>query len=255
MPILYDTYGLNGYIADVRFSNVATLYGSGNNPSSITVPTAPLTAIANTDLLLNLQDSAIPDLSGINNIDTVGNAKVAGTDPTKYGSNAMQFDGSGDYLSSTESITPMGTGAFTWECWCYITTSGSYQCLIDTRNSPSSGSSTGMALLINTGTYTPIAATTTTILTSSINVTQNSWTHVALTRSAGGTLTLWVNGQSGGSISNSTNLTDSALWIGGNNTSPYPAYLNGYLDDLRITKGVARYTANFTPPTDALPKF
>jgi hypothetical protein len=173
---------------------------------------------------------------------------------TPYGDNwSNYFDGSGDYLSATgSSATQMGTGAFTWECWCYVTTTASYQCLIDTRTSPSSGSSTGMALLLDTGTYTPIAATTSTVLTSSISVTANAWNHVALTRTSGGTLTIWVNGASGGTVSNSTNLTDTALWVGGNNTSPFPAYVNGYLSNVRIVKGSDLYTASFTPPTSPL---
>ena len=162
------------------------------------------------------------------------------------------FNGS-SYLSATGSAaTQMGTGAFTWECWCYILGTSSYQGFIDTRTSPSSGSATGIGLFLNTGTLTPIATTTGTILTSSINVTANSWNHVALTRSSGGTLTIWVNGSSGGTVSNSSNLTDTSIWVGGNSSSPYPAYVNGYLSNVRMTKGADLYTTPFTPPTSPL---
>jgi len=43
------------------------------------------------------------------------------------------------------------------------------------------------------------------------------------------------------------------IYVGRNIYTGYPNVLNGYIDDLRITKGVARYTANFTAPTAAFP--
>jgi len=74
----------------------------------------------------------------------------------------------------------------------------------------------------------------------------NTWTHLAVTRS-GTNLKAFVNGViSGTPITNSTQNYDTIKYIGRN---PAGEYFNGYIDDLRITKGVARYTANFTPPT------
>jgi hypothetical protein len=71
-----------------------------------------------------------------------------------------------------------------------------------------------------------------------------------------GTLVIYVNGVSGGSVANSINISDTGLTIGTPNdyrdgSSTY--HYNGYIDDLRVTKGVARYTSNFTPPTTAFP--
>jgi len=80
-------------------------------------------------------------------------------------------------------------------------------------------------------------------------ITANTWTHVALVR-VSGTVTLYVNGTAVGSGSAPGNCTGTNLVIGGYYSTGY--LYNGYLDDLRITKGVARYTANFTPPTSTL---
>lgn len=68
--------------------------------------------------------------------------------------------------------------------------------------------------------------------------------HIAVVRS-GSTITCYLNGTSVGSASNSTNLSDSKLTIGSavSNTN----LVTGYIDDLRITKGYARYTTSFTP--------
>ena len=81
----------------------------------------------------------------------------------------------------------------------------------------------------------------------------NQWQHIAVVRS-GSTITIYVNGVSQGTLSNSTNWSDSNLRISGfvdTQSSIYAYY--GYLDDFRITKGIARYTSNFTPPTAAFP--
>jgi hypothetical protein len=69
-----------------------------------------------------------------------------------------------------------------------------------------------------------------------------------LTRS-GTTVTLYVDGVSQGTYTYSASITQQALYVG---TGAGLGSFNGYIDDLRITKGFARYTANFTPP-DSLP--
>jgi hypothetical protein len=88
------------------------------------------------------------------------------------------------------------------------------------------------------------------IVATGINsVPLNAWVHLALVRSAGTTV-MYVNGSSVASTTTSFNDTAGGGIIGGfcdgGTYSP-----NGYLDEYRITKGVARYTANFTPPTQA----
>lgn len=84
----------------------------------------------------------------------------------------------------------------------------------------------------------------------------NTWYHVAVSRAAGSTR-LFVNGvQSGSTYVDSNNYGASApLGIGTYYAAGSPwttQTLNGYMQDLRITRGVARYTANFTPPTARL---
>lgn len=241
-----------GYFGDFRIvhSRVYT--------SNFTPPTSPLTAIANTELLLNFQDSAIPDLSGINNIDTVGNAKVGASDPTKYGSNAMQFDGTGDYI---EAVYPSGLYDgfndmdWTIEAWVYpkadeddrggivelYTTDTHYIRLMYLPGSTSGNVDfqfSGNGFDIQSGNFSELA-----------------WYHVAGV-SYNGTLTLYVNGTAIGSDSgyNLSSVVDPRVVIGFDLVN-VDRYTDGYIDDVRITKGVARYTADFTPPTAALPKF
>jgi hypothetical protein len=241
-----------GYISNVRVVKGTPVYTTNFIPS-----TTPLTPVTNT-VLLTCQSNRF--------IDT--NTQVAAKTVTPSGDTSVQafspfnptasysaatvggsgyFDGTGDYLSTSGgSATAMGTGDFTWELFVYITATAQFQDFIDTRSTPVLGSSDGFALTLNTGTLTPIVYTTSTLLSSSINVTLNAWTHLALTRS-GTTLTIWVNGVSGGTLTNSTNLSNQSLSIGGANTSS--VFTNGYISGLRITKGGALYTTTFTPPT------
>jgi len=83
------------------------------------------------------------------------------------------------------------------------------------------------------------------------NISATTWTHVALVRN-GSVFTPYINGVAGNTTTSAATLTTSTLplIIGatGAGTSPF----NGYIDDLRITKGYARYTSNFSPPTAAL---
>ena len=87
---------------------------------------------------------------------------------------------------------------------------------------------------------------------ASSHPTINTWNHIAVSRS-GSSLKVFLNGISVISLTNSVNFSRGGALIG-TVTETIGAYgINGYIDDLRVTKGVARYTANFVPPTTAFP--
>jgi len=241
----------NGYISDLRVVKGTAVYTSAFTP-----PTAPLTAVTNTELLLNFQDSAIPDLSGLNNIDTVGNAKVGGTDPTKYGSNSLKLDGSGDYLlfPSSESFG-YSTGDFTLECWVYKDANPSADAgIIEQRPASTNGNYPMLGLNSSGQLFYYVNAAYKISASASTALSNQAWDHVAYVRSGGNLGTLYINGTSVGTWVDTTDyVSETPLRVGEHAFSA--AQFNGFIDDLRITKGVARYTSNFTPPTDALPKF
>jgi hypothetical protein len=174
---------------------------------------------------------------------------VLNSDGTVYSAplGSAQFSGS-NYLSVAGGTgTAMGTGNFTWECWVYPTSSSDYQTFIDTRTNPVGGDTAGFYFGTDNNTLTPIFYTNELRLASSIDITLNTWNHVALTR-LNGTATLWVNGVSGGTVADTTSLSEQRVYIGGSTILPF----TGYISNLRIVKGRALYINNFTPPTGTL---
>ena len=233
-----------GYISNLRF-----LVGTALYTTSFTPPTAPVSAITNTQLLLNATNAGIYDATALNDMETVGNTQVS-TTQAKWGTSSMKFDGTGDNLIlASNQVMASGTGNFTWELWVYQTTNTSYQTYIDSRISTSN---TGLFLGTDTGTYRPTVFTGSgaALISGSSNISQNTWTHIALVRN-NNVLTLYKDGTSIGSTSNTLNLSSTKYYIGSDRTTAIT--LNGYMEDLRITNGVARYTANFTAPTAAFP--
>lgn len=203
--------------------------------------------IANTSLLLNFNNSGIYDASGRTVFESVGDARVA-HNIAKYGTGSLFLDGTNDYLKSPGPLN-LGTGDFTLECWWYpindntqeavfikigdhTTTSGIALCTDNSRG----------FFVYSGGGYTtsgnPAGAYPTT----------NAWNHLAVTR-ASGTLRTFVNGVLVESASYTSNLSSgtAGIIIGAFADNTYDAH--GYLDDVRITQGYARYTATFTAPT------
>jgi hypothetical protein len=236
-------YYLNGYISGLRVLN-------GTGYSTITVPAAPVTNITNTSLLLNFTNAGIYDATSKNDLETVGNAQISTAISAKWGSGSMYFDGNGDYLQTPSNpILPFGTGDFTIEFWAYWAGGSftSYATAIDTRNG-SVAAGLAIAANITTGAwYVSISAQE---ILGTVAAAA-SWQHIAVTRS-GTSLRLFVNGtQTGSTYTSSNDFSNTTLRVGLRPDNQYP--WNGYLQDLRITKGYARYTSNFTAPTAAFP--
>ena len=242
-PYNGGTIRYNGYLSSMRVVKATAVYDP--TQTTITVPTSPLTAVSGTSLLTNFTNAGIFDNTGKNNLETVGNAQID-TSVKKYGTGSMEFDGTGDWLlmPSNPNLS-MGTGDFTIEMWVYRNNNGCDLIFIG-------GAATGaLELYINGSNQLRIStysgASESIIATSSGSISSATWTHVAVTRS-GTSLRLFINGTIDGTATNSTNFSlGGTAYVGGT------AALNGYIDDLRITKGVARYTAAFTPPTAAFP--
>jgi hypothetical protein len=246
---------LNGYMSSFKISNVA---------ETITVPTSPLTSDANTTILLNFTNGSIIDNAMMNDLETVGNAQIS-TAQNKFGGSSILFDGTGDWLLTPYkpfvNLIPMQ--AWTWEAWVYPTNSASDKRLFCTGGGTAGwNSTTGIHVLIQTdqttrvldfqisqNTATPIS------INSTATVPLNQWTHVAVSVS-GNTAYLAVNGTVvSGSVSGkarpSTNPTAIIGSIPGEGSSS--TNYAGYMNDVRLTIGVARYTANFTPRNQPFP--
>jgi hypothetical protein len=242
---VYGNGGSNqysGYLSDVR-----CVKGSAVYTSAFTPPTAPLTAITNTQLLTNFTNGAIFDNAMINDLETVGNAQIS-TSVKKYGTGSMYFDGNLDglFTPSTPNLA-FGTGDFTVEFWLYLAAN------LNTFAKVVMMGTTGNCFTIEaqgTVNFLNLTNKTSTVYaTSNTALTTGTWIHVAATR-ASGTLRLFQNGTQVGSAANTVDFPNAGgIYIG---RSESGQETNGYIDDLRITKGFARYTANFTPPTAAL---
>jgi hypothetical protein len=245
-----STFPYTGYI-----SNTRVVIGTAVYTANFTPPTTPLTAVTNTLLLCNFTNAAITDGTMKNNLETVGNAQVS-TSIVKYGAGSMAFDGTGDYLTSNVGTTDLyafGTGDFTIEMWVYFNGVASIQCVYDSR--PVSTQGAYVLIYLNSdGTLRYFVSSADRITSSALSA--STWYHVAVSRINGSTR-LFINGtQAGSTYTDSTSYLNASgrPWVGINAFTTNTQGLNGYIDDLRITKGIARYTANFTPPQVALPR-
>ena len=195
-------------------------------------------------------------------VTAVGDAQIS-TAQSKFGGSSLAFDGTGDYLTSAaNSAFDLGSGDYTIELWVRLISASNYGGIvgkgqIGVVNSTAYSlefDNTSNAISLWIGNNTPpsfgsyVVTGTTNIRTSAV------WTHLAVSRSGNNTR-LFVNGTQEGSTYTTayTIAAGNPLWIGGGFYAPTTNNINGYIDDLRITKGVARYTSNFTPPTAPFP--
>lgn len=192
-----------------------------------------------------------------------GNAQID-TAQSKFGGASGLFDGSGDYIrvANSADMAP-GSSDFTIELQFRASSYSATPQLIGLGNQYiSNNAASGLRLIVNSdGTgFILLANTSGTSWTVNYSVTLGTplavdqWYHVALTRS-GTALKIYLDGVEVGSTTVSGTIKNGGLHlIGAFSLYPsYTAFFNGWIDEVRYTKGVVRYTSSFTPPTAEFP--
>jgi len=257
-----DAY-LNGYISNIRL-----VKGTGVYTGNFTPPTlAPLTtagstsaasytdttnvntsfAAANTSLLLNYTNAGIYDATTQNVVATVGDAQVSSTITPQWGTTSMKFDGTGDWLTAIDGPQlQLGTGNFTIEGWFYLSLNNTAYGIVS-----KGAASTGWSVNVTSGNRIQFSYTAANLTGSTTTLAQGSWYYFAVVRSgtATGNLKIYLNGNlevtSGGAVNDNFNQTD-ILYVGASRTGT--TALNGYLQDIRITKAARPITASPAAP-------
>lgn len=174
----------------------------------------------------------------------VGGNSVVSTAQSKFGGSSLALDGNGDYLGyNNVTAFQFGSGDFTVESWVYFNNIGSNMTLIGSFNT-GTGSMTIQHQAVN-GWVLKITAGSDVLVTNTLS-TASTWQHIAFCRS-GSNVRAFLDGTQIGPTIVSTlsfSLSLGSMRIGVRGTTEY---MNGYFDDLRITKGVGRYTTNFVP--------
>jgi hypothetical protein len=253
------TSEFHGYISNFRI-----LKGSLAYTGNYTVPTAPLTAITNTVLLTCQSNKFLDNSTNAFALTRNGDVKVRSLNPFQRNTNtSMYFDGTGDALPIPYNpVLNLGAGNFTIEFWSYVNATPTAEGYFFSIGPAGSGAANrGLRLAVHNGTtagiyFNALGIGSETLLGSF--PTAGVWNHIAFVRN-GTTVTGYVNGIALGTTFNAgtSTITDISVgdysFVGGLNSSGSTPrlFFNGYIDELRLTKGIARYTANFSAPTAA----
>lgn len=180
---------------------------------------------------------------------TIGGAAVISTEKSRFGGSSLKLPGSSYLVASAAARFGFGTGDFTVECWVSSTVVNGVA--LDTR---SSDSQAGVFTVnqSNKGNGIGYYQQSTGVLGGATASNDGNWHHYAWVRESG----VFLMFQDGVKVYGGAHTMDFGAsrlaWIGSQFNSG-SAKLNGYIDEFRITKGVARYSENFTPPSAPFP--
>jgi len=254
-----------GYISNARLVIGTAVYTGAFTPPVAPVSTSgsasssayPSTTNINTSfassecsLLTNFTNAGITDATAKNDLETVGNAQIS-TSVSKFGGGSIAFDGTGDYLIRPYSdLLNINSGDFTIEAWVYPTANKTFSTVaamwVTAQQSWIFNINNGVA-----GFAWQANSVSVNFLESG-SVSLNTWSHVAVTRQSN-TFRLFVNGTQTASATSSNNSQTTAFSVGSYDSGANGNFA-GYIDDLRITKGLARYTGStYTVPTAPFP--
>lgn len=228
------------------FSNIRILNGQALYTSSFAPPQSPVQPTGNTTVLINSTHGGIIDASGRNVLECIGDIKVR-TDTKKYGVGSMYFDGTGDYITLPfTNWVRLANADFTIECWIRLAATQADMGIVSSYEN-----NNGWIFRLGSNFIRFFAGSSEIVVDKTYSFSTNTWYHLAVARS-GTSIRVFVDGSQVGTTStvgSATDTTTQGVYIGRTQTTT--SDFNGYIDDLRVTRGVARYTTNFTPPSSA----
>lgn len=200
--------------------------------------------------------TSIADSSPVVKTVAVNNGAVISTAQSRFGGASLSLS-SGAFLSVADHAgLGVASGDFTIEMWVRPASLSSNGILFNKQSGTAAGypyqayvSTTGAVIFRS---YTEAVAELFNVATAAGKVSVNVWTHLAFVR-AGATFTVYVDGEASGAATYAGSLPENQwpVTIGAysNGVAPF----SGFVDDFRMTKGVARYTTGFAVPTAAFP--
>ena len=246
LPIIIGAaVGGSQFSFDGYLSNLRLVLGTAVYTTAFTPPTAAVTAITGTALLLNFGYAGILDVTTRQDLTLIGSTTV-NTSIVKYNSGSIALNGTTDYVSGVLSKA-LGTDDFTVEAWIFPTTMAWQQTIFATSTSTSS--STAFSLYFSSGGSLIYFLTGGSLTSAAGVIVINTWQHVAMVRSSG-TISLFVNGIVVCKLADASNYSTTTFsvgaFVGGG------VYFKGYIEDLRVTNS-AVYSSTFTPSITTLP--
>jgi len=241
-----DSSYLSAYVSQLRVVKGSALYSG----ATYTVPTSALTATAQTVFFLEGNNGNIIDVTGKNVLSPRGGAFTSTFDK-KYGTGSLYLSGTGNqYLEIPYNrYWEIGSNDYTVECWIKTTDTVGEIVSAFNINSPFRGWLFGIGFSVSGKlSFYNASASSSEVVTSTGTVNDGNWNHVAMAK-RGSTVQFFVNGNldSTHSLSITGAGSDQPILIGADNNAVKGRQLNGYIDDLRITRA-CRYYGNFTPP-------
>jgi YVTN family beta-propeller protein len=250
----WNSTDINGYVDDVRVVVGSCPYSA----AAFVVPTAELTAVTNTKLLLKGNGAVISDDSSNNLYTSSKGGAQTSTAQSKFGGSSIKISSAtGDFVKIYNNTQPIALldRPFTIEGWFYKIGTG-FQQIMGFANADGQGPNIAIQA---DGTISAAMSTSgvgwTNSIGSSTVPSSNAWHHFALTRDiTGGAIKFYLDGSLIGSTTPSSPLfTAETFWIG-----HYPYYyatnpytFNGYIDEVRVIVGKNPYSGEFTPASTA----
>lgn len=184
----------------------------------------------------------------------VGGAQIS-TAQSKWGGASGVFNGTDAYLSFASSPElSLGTRG-TIEAWVWFNSTADQQIISNYDDTGGGPYEKGYAISLNAGVIKVNLSGNVYDIVGTTTIVTNVFYHIAISGKQG-SWKLFVNGvQEGSTFTGAVDLSSAKATTIGAFVAFGTVYerLNGYIDDLRITAGIARYTANFTPPDEPFP--
>jgi hypothetical protein len=185
---------------------------------------------------------------------TATGGPTTNTATIKFGTASLNTTGAGSVLTPDSTDFTLGSGDFTCDFWLqYASGIGTVRVACGQCDSAGTAAAIPFRVGLNASNvvdFTCFVGSTAFTVTGSTAITTTIWHHVAVVR-IGNTLRMFLDGvQEGGDIAISGSLNDSVNKFGVGCLGEFTSVQwQGYIDEFRLSVGIARWTSNFTPPT------